>query len=45
MAGRGIKCPHINSISDLNQADIQRAKEVSMVTNPLQGIRFDFRRV
>jgi hypothetical protein len=32
MAGRG-KCPHINSISDFNQADVQRAKEVSIVTN------------
>lgn len=29
MAGRGIKCPHINSISDFNQADVQRAKEAS----------------
>jgi len=31
MAGRGIKCPHINSISDFNQADVQRAKEVSII--------------
>jgi hypothetical protein len=45
MAGRGIKCPHINSISDLNQADVQRAKEVSIVTNPFLITRFYFRTV
>jgi hypothetical protein len=40
MAGRGIKCPHINSISDFNQADVQRAKEVSIVTNQFHGTKF-----
>jgi hypothetical protein len=43
MAGRGIKCPHISSISDFNQADVQRAKEVSIVTNLFHGTRFYFR--
>jgi hypothetical protein len=31
MAGRGRKCPHIISISDINQADVENAKEVSVV--------------
>jgi hypothetical protein len=31
MAGRGRKCPHIISISDINQADVENAKEVSIV--------------
>jgi hypothetical protein len=43
MAGRGIKCPHVNSISDFNQADVQRAKEVSIVTNQFHGTKFYFR--
>jgi len=40
MAGRGIKCPHINSISDFNQADVQRAKEVSVVTINFMALSF-----
>jgi hypothetical protein len=32
MAGRGIKCPHVGSISDFDQTDIERAKEVSIRT-------------
>jgi len=43
MAGRGIKCPHINSISDFNQADVQRAKEVSIVTNQFHVTKFYIR--
>ena len=35
MAGRGNKCPHVISASDLNQAEIERAKEVSFSDNSL----------
>jgi hypothetical protein len=39
MAGRGRKCPHIITISDFNQADVENAKEVNVVelSNFLQG--------
>jgi hypothetical protein len=30
MAGRGLKCPHVSSISDFDQNDVERAKEVSI---------------
>jgi hypothetical protein len=36
MAGRGIKCPHVSTIYDFNQADVERAKEVSRII-PILG--------
>jgi ABC-type iron transport system FetAB permease component len=40
MAGRGKKCPHIISISDFNQADVEKAKEVSIVELSLLVLGF-----
>jgi hypothetical protein len=37
MADRGLKCPHVSSISDFDQNDVQRAKEVRIRTL-FQGI-------